>query len=278
MLHSLYHQLHCSLHLCGLLKKTLCTFSLIKGLDPLPYPRRKVPFISPYWIFLNVSVLFNFALPFVFITGQQKESVDNRDNGTQSLSVSPWAMIRRHWRALPVQCSALFLHHGWHPDPPQMTRKHPWPLNVAKHWLKGQKQQVSVLVIKCSFFASEQRATGVYFQKVKYAASSAFEFIDSFEHVMVLECKACGYEIRKDHFQTNRWSLKVELVRHKSTCIWTPGASFTDSRASPGRSLVFTLVALPLNCQTLRAKNIKAGEHMYMAYARAMHGSQTISG
>lgn len=151
-------------------ENSMCTFSLIKGLDTLPYPRRKAPFISPYWICLSVSVLFNFALPFVFITGQQRESVGNRDNGTRSLSVPPWAMIRLGWSALPTQCSALSFHHRWHPDPPQITRKHPWPLTVATHWLKGQKQQVSVLVIM--FFVlllyldgeSEQRAIGVCFQ------------------------------------------------------------------------------------------------------------------
>lgn len=122
-------------------ENSMCTFSLIKGLDTLPYPRRKAPFISPYWICLSVSVLFNFALPFVFITGQQKESVGNRDNGTRSLSVPPWAMIRLGWSALPAQCSALSFHHRWHPDPPQITRKHPWPLTVATHWSETTGQR-----------------------------------------------------------------------------------------------------------------------------------------
>lgn len=92
-------------------ENTMCTFSLIKRLDTLPCPCRKAPFICSYWIVLSVSVLFNFALQFVFITGQQKASVGNLDNGTRSLSVSPWAMIRLDWSALPAQYSAPFLHH-----------------------------------------------------------------------------------------------------------------------------------------------------------------------
>lgn len=194
-------------------ENSMCTFSLIKGLDTLPYPRRKAPFISPYWIFLSVSVLFNFAPPFVFITGQQKESVGNRDKGTCSLSVSPWAMIRLGWSALPAQCSALFLHHRWHPDPPLITRKHPpWLLIVATHWLKGQNQQVWCSGHNgfCTSAASQKRGQQAIIKARQYASnvkSSIFEFLDSLTHLVVLECKACGYEVKdavpKDRFQTN---------------------------------------------------------------------------
>lgn len=120
-------------------ENTMHTFSLIKGLDTLPCPRRKAPFISPYWISLSVSVLFNFALQFVFITGQRKESAGNWDNGTRSLSVSPWAMIILGWSALPAQCSVLLLYHRRPPDSPQITHKRSWPFIFAKHWLKGQE-------------------------------------------------------------------------------------------------------------------------------------------
>lgn len=53
------------------------TFCLIKGLDTLPWSRRKAPFISSYWIFVCVvSLLFNFTPQFAFITAQPREPVD----------------------------------------------------------------------------------------------------------------------------------------------------------------------------------------------------------
>lgn len=58
-------------------KNIMWTFCLIKGLDTLPWSRRKAPFISSYWIFVCVvSLLFNFTPQFAFITAQPREPVD----------------------------------------------------------------------------------------------------------------------------------------------------------------------------------------------------------
>lgn len=69
--HSLYSSLFPT-HLLGhhTQRNPMWTFCLIKGLDTLPWSGRKAPFISSYWISVCVvSVLFNSALQFVFITG-----------------------------------------------------------------------------------------------------------------------------------------------------------------------------------------------------------------
>ena len=84
-----------SLHLYGHHRKRekkkniMWTFCLIKGLDTLPWSRRKAPFISSYWIFVCVvSLLFNFMPQFAFITVQPREPVDIQNNATQGLSIS----------------------------------------------------------------------------------------------------------------------------------------------------------------------------------------------
>lgn len=114
-----------SLHLYGQHKKrekknTMWTFCLIKGLDTLSRSWRKAPFISSYWIFVCVvSVLFNFTLQFIFITGAAERVSWHLKQCHEEFKYLCLSIHRKVLHSLPSKCSRLFLHqrrHGRHPD------------------------------------------------------------------------------------------------------------------------------------------------------------------